>query len=424
MLRPRSAKARPVSKSRGQGFLALVGLGGLAVAGLLGWVGFNAPNSIPGRSYYTVRAELDEADNLTPHYQVRIRGQLVGQVLKPRVRNGKAVVDLQLEGKLKPLKSDTTIRVRPRSPIGVRFVDLEPGTKGTPLADGAMIPASQTSASTTLDTVLGTFDEPTRKKTQELLAGLGGGFAGRGEDLNVALGKSTDFLRRTRRVTQAIADTPGATQRFVQGGATAAGAADPVRDVIATGFRPEAEASRAFGDSRAEIAALLTTAPESLAGTRRGLEASSPVVVELGRLAAGLQPLLRVAPSSLRQTSLLLAQARPATRRLDATLKLAQRAVAPSLDLLKAVKPVLPGLEEALGAPRPILADLAPRRCDVVQMTRNWESMLAWGQDGGNYLRFNVVGSPESVSGTPTQGETIRDNPYPAPCAKTKEGPR
>jgi hypothetical protein len=57
-------------------------------------------------------------------------------------------------------------------------------------------------------------------------------------------------------------------------------------------------------------------------------------------------------------------------------------------------------------------------------MVRNWESMLAWGQQGGNYLRFDVIASPESVSGAPTPTAGVHGSPYPAPCEKTKEGPR
>lgn len=178
---------RPAAQQRGRGFMLLVGFAGLGVASLLAYVGFNAPNTIPGRGYYNLTAQLNQADNLTGHYQVRVAGRLVGQVLDPRVEDGQAVVDLQLDRDVGPLLSDTTIKVRPRSPIGVRFVELHPGTRGTPLKDGAVLPASQASASVPLDDVLSTLDPKTRKRTQELLAGLGGGFADRGEDVNETL---------------------------------------------------------------------------------------------------------------------------------------------------------------------------------------------------------------------------------------------
>src|SRR5438874_1712439 len=164
------AKEREVSQQRGKLFMLGVGLTGIGVAVLLAWIGYNAPNSIPGRKYYTVKAELNQADNLTSHYQVRVAGRLVGQILNPRVEGDKAVVDLQLEDSMRPLLSDTTIRVRPRSPIGVRFLELRPGTHGTPIPEGGTLPASHASAARPLDEALSTLDAPTRARTKELLS--------------------------------------------------------------------------------------------------------------------------------------------------------------------------------------------------------------------------------------------------------------
>src|SRR5581483_6741782 len=70
----------------------------LTIGALVGFVaiGLQAPNSIPGRSYYTVTAELSDAANVGPHTSVRIGGVRVGQVLNPRFEHGRPVVDLQL----------------------------------------------------------------------------------------------------------------------------------------------------------------------------------------------------------------------------------------------------------------------------------------------------------------------------------------
>jgi hypothetical protein len=59
-------------------------------------------------------------------------------------------------------------------------------------------------------------------------------------------------------------------------------------------------------------------------------------------------------------------------------------------------------------------------------MTRNWESMLGYGNASGNYLRLNVVqGNGESLGGSqPNLANPVRINrrPYPAPC-QTKQDP-
>jgi ABC-type transporter Mla subunit MlaD len=390
------------------------------VAALLAWIGYNAPNSIPGRKYYTVKAELNQADNLTSHYQVRVAGRLVGQVLHPRVEGDKAVVDLQLEDKVRPLLSDSTIRVRPRSPIGVRFLELNPGTKGKPIPEGGTLPASQASAALPLDTALSTLDAPTRARTRELLAELGTGFAGRGEELNPTIQAAPEMLRDTASVTRTIADRQGASTRLVQGLETAARSADPVRRSIAEGFEPESRALKVFGDARASIEETLKVGPAALEGIRGGLAQSDPFVRELGGFARQSLPFLRQAPEALNQTAALLREARPTLRSADRTLDLAGRAVSPTLFLLRTLQPALPDIERALREATAPVVELGPRRCDITLMFGNWASMLAYGTNAGNYLRLNLVqNTGESLGGSQEQLKDlvpIHGNPYPGPC--------
>jgi virulence factor Mce-like protein len=396
----------------------LVGLGlsGVFLGMYLFWVGFNAPNNIPGRSYYTLHAQFANADNLTSHYQVRVGGRLIGQVLNPRVSNGLAVVDLQLTPAIKPLLSDTKLKVRPRSPIGVRYVDVLPGTRGTPLKDGALISASQTSATVTLDQVLGALNTTARAGTRTFLNELGVGFAGRGEDLGGAITAAPQFLGDTTTVTAAINARTGAAARLIRATEGAAAAADPVRQQIAAGFDPEARAMRPFSVHGDSLRAALDVAPGALATVRAGLIQTDPLLVEVDGLAVNARPALRVAPGALTETTALLRESRPSFAALNGTLKLAGRAVHPTLRLLRTISPVLPSVEAALRGGLPILAELAPRGCDIKLMLSNWESMLAFGNEGGNFLRFNLVGGSQESAGIGHVTTGVHQNPYPAPC--------
>ncbi|MSW52376.1 MAG: hypothetical protein F2817_16010, partial [Actinobacteria bacterium] len=75
--RPRLRSA--ASKSLPRPVLWGIGLSAIAFLVVIFLVGINAPNKIPGRSYYNLKAQLTYADNLTGHYQVRIGGRYVGQ---------------------------------------------------------------------------------------------------------------------------------------------------------------------------------------------------------------------------------------------------------------------------------------------------------------------------------------------------------
>src|SRR5213083_1543975 len=129
---------RPVGQPRKRLSMILLGLAGIGVTVLMVYIGFKAPDSIPGRAYFTVRAQFKDADNVSKHSQVRIAGRIVGHVL--------AVVKLQMDPIVKPLRSDTRVVVRPRSAVGVRYIDVVPGKRGRPLREGDLIPDAQTQA--------------------------------------------------------------------------------------------------------------------------------------------------------------------------------------------------------------------------------------------------------------------------------------
>lgn len=418
-------RERPHSVQRSKRFMALLGASGVAAALGLVAIGFNAPNSIPGRSYYTVQAAFTHADNLTAHYQVRANGKLVGQVLHPRVERGVAVVDLQLDPTIKPLLSDTRIEVRPRSAVGVRYVDIRPGTRGRPIPDGGRVPASQTFSTRQLDEVLGTFDEETRVNTQLFLRGLGAGFTDRGDDLSTALEAAPGFLRNAQRVFRTVADREGAVRNFVHGASTATGAADPVRDEIATGFAPEARALRPISARATSVRSTLDKAPGTLSTLSSGLPQVDSFVDELRGIAIAIAPGLHVAPRSFDQASALLVEARPGLRAADKTLRTAARAVPPTLSLLSVIRPVLPNLEDALADATPIVRVLGLHGCDFVNWGVRWSSMMGFGNSAGGVLRFNLV-SPglDSVYGATDASKVAFGHDsvaYPAPCTAGKE---
>lgn len=412
-------KPREVSKQPSRWFMYGVGLFGLLVGALLFFVGYNAPNSIPGRSYYNVHVFFKDADNIADHDQVRIAGELVGQVLDLHPNHGLGEVTLQMQTSVRPLLSTTTARVRPRSPVGVRFIQLTPGTTGSPIPNNGYIQASSTSAATELDVALDILDPTARAHAQSLLNALGLGFAGQGGNINETLSASPSTLSDTQQVTAAIAAKTGALARFIQYSDGAANGADPVRETIATGFQPENLALEPFYDAANGLTSTLDKAPNDLASTRSGLAATDPFLTALASLTHDALPALQAAPYGFSQASRLLAQSQPSLRNLNGTVKLLDRAVDPTLGLLNTVNPVLPTLDSTFTSSTPILSELAPRGCDIHLFAGNWESMLSYGQPDGDYLRFLLYGGSQQVlGGIPAKSSTefIQDNPYPAPC--------
>lgn len=413
---------RAVGKPQSRTFmLALGALGMVAALGML-WIGFNAAKTIPGRSYFYLNAEFVEADNLSKTYQVRQGAKLIGQVQELNARNGLAVIRLQLNGDERgKLRTDARLEVRPRSPVGVRYIDVKPGTKGRPLREDETIKATNTSATTPLESGLRTFDPVTREGFKTALSELGASFYGRGEDISSTLKQTPEVLQDTDTVVTAVTNLDGAVGRFIKSTQGAANAADPVRNRIATGWNPESRALRPFSQEADAVRTTFDEAPPTLRTARLQLRRTDPFLRATSSFLRTAQPTLRVAPDSLRETTALLRESQSSLRNLDRTFQLAEAATPPTLDVLDTADPVLPDVSEVSKDGQDLADDLAPRGCDVDRFARNWESMMTYSDGEQAVLRLNVVFGLETIEGGTSMGGLLpptpfRDNPYPAPC--------
>ena len=69
--RPRiRRRGRAASRELPGPVLWTIGLGGIAAVVAMFLVGYNAPNEIPGRAYFTVRAAFDHADDQRIEHQL------------------------------------------------------------------------------------------------------------------------------------------------------------------------------------------------------------------------------------------------------------------------------------------------------------------------------------------------------------------
>jgi virulence factor Mce-like protein len=408
------ARGRAAGKQRSRGFTLAVGFVCVAIALGMFYVGYHAPQSIPGRSYYTLHVLMNNADNLEDHYDVRIGGLLAGQVLGTTIRNHLADVELQLSSAFEPLRSDSRIEIRLRSAIGVRYVQIIPGTQGTPLPNGATIPASHASSPVDLDQVLATFDPQTRARTKDLLGELGTGVAGQGQTVNNVLGRAPGLLSSLGSVSAAINARPGAMQALISSTEGAAAAVDPVRDSLANGFRPVAQALSPLAVQRANVQATLEHAPLTLSELDSGLPAVTALVAQVQGLAQAATPTLAAAPAALNETTALLRDAGPSLRSANATLHLVQGAVTPTLGFLQTAQPALPQINQALASTLPVVRYVAPRSCGLSDAFTGWSEIMKFGTAYDNFIHFTITETSSIVAGQPNA--PVLSNPYPGPC--------
>jgi ABC-type transporter Mla subunit MlaD len=171
------------------------------------FLAYNANNGLPFVSTYDLKALVPNAQALVKGNEVRIGGARVGVVksVKPveveaseSKGGGKgefaAELSLSLDKVAEPLPKDSTLVIRPRSPLGIKYVQIEPGHSSKGFKAGETIPLSASRPeSVDIDEFFGMFNEKTRTAIRKNEAGFGNAFAGRGPELNEAFGALRDL---------------------------------------------------------------------------------------------------------------------------------------------------------------------------------------------------------------------------------------
>ncbi len=137
-------------------------------------------------SPFVINAEFQTAQAVTPGQgqTVTISGVQIGEIGSVSLKDGVAVVSLDIDDKYKDLiHTDATALLRPRTGLQDMFVELDPGSTGAPRANaGFTIPVSNTQPDINVDEILSSLDADTREYLDLLVNGAGQGLEGRGGD--------------------------------------------------------------------------------------------------------------------------------------------------------------------------------------------------------------------------------------------------
>ena len=217
------------------------------------FLAYNANQGLPFVPTYNVRVETPNAANLVEGNEVRVAGFRVGAVTAIRTfrKEGAAIalLDLKLDKTVEPLPRDTQIVVRPRSVLGLKFLELKPGTSAQKLEPGATLPLQNSDTVVEFDDLLNTFDAQARRDSQTSLAGFGDAFAGRGQSINIALQELPDLFKYLTPVMDTLNDKDTRLDLFFKNIGEAAAEAAPVARIQADLFTEMADTFEAFSDS-------------------------------------------------------------------------------------------------------------------------------------------------------------------------------
>ncbi len=233
------------------------------------FLAYNANNGLPFVPTRELKVDVANASNLVKGNDVREGGYRIGvlQYIKPvQLKNGVSAAELtlKLDQRLGRIPIDSRVKIRPRSALGLKYIELTRGAAKKVFDDGATLPASQTIVPVQFDDVYSTFDEPTRAASQRNLTEFGNAVAGRGSGLNVAIRNLPELFRHAQPVAQNLADPRTGLPRFFGALNRAASTVAPVAGTNARLFTALATTFAAFAHDTGALEATISKSPSTL----------------------------------------------------------------------------------------------------------------------------------------------------------------
>ena len=421
----------------------LVGAVTVLVVVVAVFLSYQANQGLPFVPTYKLSAELPNAATMVPGNEVRIGGIRVGQItaIEPESHDDgtqTAKVDMELNQDLEPLPDDSTVVVRSRSALGLKYLEITRGASSQGYEAGSTIPLSAATPSPVeIDEVFNTFDDPTRAAIQANLLEFGTALAGRGEALNAAIGELRPLVERLEPVMRNLASPETGLSGFISGLSAAAAEAAPVAQVQGQLFVDLETTFRAFADvARPFIQETISKSPITEDVTIATLPKIRPFLANTAKLFGELRPgFAAIRPPISRDIAGAIVQGVKALRLAPAF----NNQLDPTATALLAfnnnpnVRQGITSLDSFASDLQPLLAFATPAQsvCNYGSLLfRNITSSIALGNGQANFQRFIVLGPPEAPqseigpssqqangNGDPTGVNFLHYNPYPNTAA-------
>jgi virulence factor Mce-like protein len=406
------------------------------------FLAYNANNGLPFVSTYDLKARVPNADALVKGNEVRIGGVRVGtvrSVVPVQLENGEvaAELSLRLDKTAEPLPVDSTITIRPKSALGLKFLQITPGDSPEGFEPGEMIPvASAKPEPVDIDEFFDMFDKQTRDAIRQNLAGFGNALAGRGPQLNEALGALRRLAVNGQPILRKIVEPSTNFAGFWRSLEALAATVAPVAETQAQMFVALDRTFAAFARvSRPYIQETIEKSPPTLDEVNADLPVVRPFLRSTGRFFTALRPGVK----ALAETSPVIADSLHAGIPVLNASPVLNNQLQPTAEALvdfQEAPGVFNGLELLTDTNRllkPSLRYIAPSQtvCNYWSLTfREIASAADEGNSNGNWLQFIAFAPPEGPNsestfasapanepGTENRENHLHYNPYPKTAA-------
>jgi virulence factor Mce-like protein len=259
------------------------------------FLAYNSNAGLPFVPTRELKLNIASGSDLVAGNEVREGGYRIGLVsdMKPiELPSGQigAQLTLKLNTSQGKVPVNSTAEIRPRSVLGLKYVDLHFGTSKKVFGDGGTMPISRTSVPVQFEDVFQMFDSRTRGAIDRNLVGFGDALAGRGSALNdtfASLPRLLGFLRPVASYLAApstrLTGLFGGLERFM-------GAVAPVAEVNARLFTDMASTFAGFDRSPSNLEATIARSPSTERVSTVSLAVQRPFLVDFNTLGGQLAP--------------------------------------------------------------------------------------------------------------------------------------
>lgn len=415
------------------------------------FLAYNANTGLPFVPTYRLTAEVPSAANLVVGNEVRIGGGRVGIIdeIEPVERDGRvfARLSLKLDQSIKPIPADSTFRVRPRSALGLKYLQLVTGSEPEGLPEGGTLKLASAEVPVEFDEFVDIFDPETRANQQKNLEGYGTGFALRGTSLNEAIESLRPLVTRLRPVARNLADPDTELRNFFKELGDAARIVRPEAVTQGQLFVNLETTFAALAEVADSITATIERQPPTIRDTTASLKVQRPFLANFTALARELQPGAEALPDALPPFADALEIGTPLQRRAPALNRRLGRFLAALEDLVgdAEARGSVRKLRELVTDLEPGIDYVAPYQTDCAYLSY-WfafaPSLLSSGDNLGTNERVMVLSAPahpdnegSALADAPANGgpiipqqesapDFLHQNPYPRGVAGDCEAGR
>ena len=360
------------------------------------FLAYNANKGLPFVPTYNISAELPGGANLVTGNDVRVGGYQIGLInrIRPGVEEGTnrsiAIVDMKLNKEVEPLAVDTRVFVRPRSNLGLKYIEVAPGSSSEGFRAGDTIPLKQSKEPIEIDEFFSTFNLKMRNNQKTALTGFGNALSGRGRSINIAIQEFVPFLTHLEPVMRNLSDPDTRLGRFFRESGRLSAQIAPVAGTYADLFGNMATTFEALGRDETALRNTIERSPRTLEQGIESLPPQRPFLADAEVLFRELQPAaeefersLPVATDALRTGTPVLRKAPALYRRTEDVLAALYELVQ-SPDTLLALK----DLTQLVQAARPLLTYAAPYQTVCNYWNYYWTAL---GEHVSEPYRFGTI---------------------------------